>query len=113
MNWDPKPFKVFSYWYEHPDCVPFVTNVWNASNVQGKQVFRFREKLRRLKDNLRGWNHEVFVNLDMNVEEAIKDLNSLDQQVTIEGDNVLNDVSVKRGEAHIRCGKLCSTRSQC
>ncbi|KAI5445364.1 hypothetical protein KIW84_013555 [Lathyrus oleraceus] len=69
MNWDPKPFKVFSCWYEHPDCVPFVANVWNTSNVQ---------------------------------EEAIKDLNSLDQQVTIEGDNVLNDVSVKRGEAHIR-----------
>lgn len=49
----------------------------------------------------------------MNVEEAIKDLTSLNQQVTIEEDSVLNDVSVNRGEAYIRCGKLCNTRSQC
>ena len=86
MNWSLKPFKVFSCWYEHPHFVSFVSNMWNASNVQ--RVFRFKEKLRRLKDNLKRWNREVFGILDLNVEEAISQLNSLYIQVAAEGDCV-------------------------
>lgn len=86
MNWGPKPFKVFSYWYEHPDFVSLVKIVWNGSSVQGNHFFRFKEKLRMIKDILRGWNGEVFGVLDFNVEEAIKELNSLDHQMDIEGE---------------------------
>lgn len=42
--------------------------------------------MRLIKDILRGWNGEVFGILDFNVEEAIKELNSLDHQMDIEGE---------------------------
>lgn len=102
MNWGPKSFKIFSFWYEHPDFVSFPSNVWNASNVQGKRVLRFKEKLRRLKDNLKRWNREVFGILDLNVEEAIKELNSIYVQVVFGGDCVFKVASDMRGKATCR-----------
>lgn len=106
MIWVLKPFKVFICWYDHLEFVPLVKTLWDPSNVQGKKFVRLIEKLRRLKDKLKGWNHEVFGIFDQNVKEAIKDLNSLDHQVVIEGKCVLKDVSVKRVEAIARVWQI-------
>lgn len=101
-NWGPKSFKCFSYWYGHPDFVPFVLSFWSNVSIQGKKVYRLKEKLRRLKDKLKVWNREVFGLLNLNVEEAIAELNSLDVLVVEAVDSVSKSVSDRREEETYR-----------
>ncbi|MCH88892.1 RNA-directed DNA polymerase (Reverse transcriptase), partial [Trifolium medium] len=55
--WGPKPFKFNNFWLDH----------------QG-----FKEKLKRLRGDLKTWNHEAFGNLDHNIAHVIEAIKELD-----------------------------------
>ncbi|PNX62345.1 hypothetical protein L195_g052934, partial [Trifolium pratense] len=94
FNWGPKPFKVNNYWLEHPEFKSFVANVWEKLNVKGKKAFVIKEKLKKLKEELRGWNREVFGILDLNIEKTVKDLNEAEALISSDGVNsVISDKS--------------------
>ncbi|GAU34402.1 hypothetical protein TSUD_217420 [Trifolium subterraneum] len=80
-NWGPKPFKFNNCWLEHPDFIPFVKASWESMDIHGRKVFILKEKLKRLKESLRKWNHEVFGIMDLNIEKTVKELNEIEEMI--------------------------------
>ncbi|GAU33402.1 hypothetical protein TSUD_20950 [Trifolium subterraneum] len=94
LNWGPKPFKVNNCWLEHSEFKLFVEKTWEKLNIRGKKAFVIKEKLKRLKEELRGWNREVFSILDLNIEKTVKELNEVEGLVGNDGVNsVMGDKS--------------------
>ncbi|CAJ2673212.1 unnamed protein product [Trifolium pratense] len=87
LNWGPKPFKFNNCWLQHPDFFEFVKQTWENMDIQGKKAFVLKEKLRKMKDNLKVWNREVFGILDLNIDKTVKELNEVEEVLA----NGLND----------------------
>lgn len=68
----------------HNNFLFFVEKTWNSNLIQGRADFVLNEKLKVLKGNLKSWNKEVFGIMDLEVEEAIKNLNDMDRLVADE-----------------------------
>lgn len=82
INWGPKPFRFNNVGLiEHKEFKPFVEECWRSFNVGGWKVYAFEEKLKMLKEKLKGWNKEVFGHVDMNIQKIVKELNDLDDSV--------------------------------
>jgi hypothetical protein len=81
QNWGPKPFKFNNCWIDHPEFFNFVKSSWESMEIQGKKAFVIKEKLKRLKIALKTWNREVFGILDLNIDQTVKDLNDLEEQI--------------------------------
>lgn len=79
LDWGPKTFKFFSMWIDHPNFLPLVEETGSSTNINGKKLFVFKEKLKLLKSKLKLWNLEVVGKVNLGVEEATNDLNLLDQ----------------------------------
>ncbi|MCI46653.1 hypothetical protein A2U01_0067894, partial [Trifolium medium] len=47
-------------------------------NIEGKKAFILKEKLKRVKEELKRWNKEVFGVLDLNIESTVKELNDVE-----------------------------------
>lgn len=67
--------------------------------VQGKSAFVLKENMKILKGKLRTWNCEVVGKIDLEVEEATKELNDLDHKVASELKPVSKEIVVRRMEA--------------
>ncbi|GAU10537.1 hypothetical protein TSUD_419470, partial [Trifolium subterraneum] len=80
-NWCPKPFKFNNCWLEHPDFIPFVKASWESMDIHGRKAFILKEKLKRLKESLKKWNHEVFGIMDLNIEKTVKELNEIEEMI--------------------------------
>ncbi|PNY11621.1 cysteine-rich receptor-like protein kinase, partial [Trifolium pratense] len=89
FNWGPKPFKVNNCWLEHPGFKLFVEKIWEKLHISGKKAFVIKEKLKRLKEELRGWNREIFGILDLNIEKMVKELNEVEEIVGTDGENLV------------------------
>ncbi|PNX95639.1 cysteine-rich receptor-like protein kinase, partial [Trifolium pratense] len=87
LNWGPKPFKFNNCWLQHPDFFEFVKQTWENMDIRGKKAFVLKEKLRKMKDNLKVWNREVFGILDLNIYKTVKELNEVEEVLA----NGLND----------------------
>ncbi|MCH90510.1 hypothetical protein A2U01_0011426, partial [Trifolium medium] len=79
LNWGPKPFRFNNCWLEHPDFLAFVKTTWENMEIQGKKAFIIKEKLKRLKEALKVWNHEVFGILDLKIDKTVKELNEVEE----------------------------------
>ncbi|XP_058775742.1 uncharacterized protein LOC131650016 [Vicia villosa] len=77
-NWGPKPFKFFISWTKHADIYSFAQVNCLASPRGNKSIYSFKEKLKYLRGKLRVWNVKVFGFLNLQEEEAFKNLNALD-----------------------------------
>ncbi|XP_050908406.1 uncharacterized protein LOC127122036 [Lathyrus oleraceus] len=95
VDWGPKPFKFFKGWCEHDEFTPLVRNVWKNTFRGGKASYILKEKLLAVKIKLKSWNKEVFGMLDLNVDKAVGELNSLDLMVADLAEDGLVD-SVRR-----------------
>ncbi|PNX81845.1 cysteine-rich receptor-like protein kinase [Trifolium pratense] len=58
-------------------------------NIKGKKAYVIKEKLKCLKEELRGWNREVFGILDLNIEKTVKELNEVEGLVGSAGANMV------------------------
>ncbi|MCI08316.1 LINE-1 reverse transcriptase like, partial [Trifolium medium] len=72
-------FRVNNCWLEHPDFLRFVENHWFSNNFDGKKAFVLKEKLKSLKDGLRGWNRDVFSLVNLNIDNCVKELNEIEE----------------------------------
>ncbi|XP_050909647.1 uncharacterized protein LOC127123473 [Lathyrus oleraceus] len=71
MDWEPKPFRVNSCWFENKDFKVFVEDIWRSSVMEGKQAYIMKEKFKILRNKMRVWNKECFGWLDLKMEEAV------------------------------------------
>jgi hypothetical protein len=78
-NWGPKPFRVNNCWFEHPDFFSFVEKQWRSSNFVGEKAFVLKEKMKSLKEGLRGWNRDVFGLVNLNIDNCVKEINEIEE----------------------------------
>lgn len=72
-------FRVNSCLSDHKYFKGFVEKIWKSFKVKGKP-FVLKEKFKLL----RMWNMEVFGWLDLKVDQAIKDLNEINEVLLID-----------------------------
>ncbi|KAL0412318.1 UNVERIFIED_CONTAM: hypothetical protein Slati_3821500, partial [Sesamum latifolium] len=65
----PAPFRFQNMWTKHHDFRNCVTTSWQYP-MHGHGMFKFQQKLYRLKAALKTWNFEVFENIFKNIEKA-------------------------------------------
>ncbi|XP_058751345.1 uncharacterized protein LOC131624421 [Vicia villosa] len=102
VDWGPKPFKFYNDWTKHENFLPFVENAWNSIVVRGKAAFVLKEKLKGVREKLRLWNAATYGFLNLEVDEAIKDLNALDFMAANNGGVDVDSLAMKRGIASSR-----------
>lgn len=84
---------------QHPSFLKKVEEAWKSLIVEGKKRLIFKEKLKILKASLKVWSYEVFGKLDLEVGEAVKELNCLDHLVAMNDVALGLDRSYKRAKA--------------
>ncbi|GLT56373.1 hypothetical protein SLA2020_294170 [Shorea laevis] len=90
-DWGPKPFRVFDAWQQHPQFRKAVEDKWKEINVEGYAGYRCLQKLKKLKDFLKGWNKEVFGNMEIQFKNAAEKVEMIDlknEVVELEGSEV-------------------------
>lgn len=78
VDWGPKPFRFINAWCSHPEFKKFIEDSWKSYEVDGWYGFRIKEKLKRLKEDLKKWNREVFGFIDSKVDQLKQDIHELD-----------------------------------
>ncbi|KAK9072008.1 hypothetical protein SSX86_008440 [Deinandra increscens subsp. villosa] len=99
-DYGPVPFKFYNYWISLDGYEDVVKNSWDdpVGNAHGNCFIRFKEKLKLLKSNLKGWNA-----LRIEAESGvIKDLKSKLAEVEVRMENGIGIEDLNRE----KCGIL-------
>jgi len=78
QNWGPKPLRMLKCWSDIPGYSDFVKDQWLSIHVFGWSGFILKEKLKRLKVELRCWHLNHTSNIDGKIREAKNRLADLD-----------------------------------
>ncbi|XP_071689201.1 uncharacterized protein [Rutidosis leptorrhynchoides] len=64
-NFGPKPFKIFDAWLEEEDIDQVIIDAWKEeSSVSNRRDCNFRNKLKKVKEELRKWSNKRYGGLD-------------------------------------------------
>ncbi|GKV26502.1 hypothetical protein SLEP1_g35790 [Rubroshorea leprosula] len=77
-DWGPKPFRVLDAWQQHPQFKKVIEDKWKELVEEGYAGHRCKQKLKRLKDFLKGWNKEVFGNMETHFQQVVKSVEQID-----------------------------------
>jgi len=78
VDWGPRPFRSLDVWQRNRRFKDFVRMKWASYNVLGGGIYIFKEKLKKLKVDLKVWNKEVFGDVNLASELLQKRINELD-----------------------------------
>lgn len=77
-----KPFRFEAFWLRHEGLIEKLEGWWKDSMVRGKnKTHTFQLKLKEMKNNLKKWNKEEFVNImeeKIRLEQKMEELQQLD-----------------------------------
>ncbi|GLT29064.1 hypothetical protein SLA2020_039520 [Shorea laevis] len=76
IDWGPKPFQVLDAWLLHPEFKKIIEEKWKAMEVDGFAGYKCKQKLKGLKEFLKGWNRDVFGDM----EAAVKQIKQVDMK---------------------------------
>ncbi|GKV06313.1 hypothetical protein SLEP1_g18214 [Rubroshorea leprosula] len=79
-DWGPKPFRVLDAWLLHPDFKKIIEEKWKAMEVDGFAGYKCKQKLKGLKEFLKGWNRNVFGDMEAQYEQALKQIEQIDMK---------------------------------
>ncbi|GKV27934.1 hypothetical protein SLEP1_g37047 [Rubroshorea leprosula] len=79
-DWGPRPFRVLDAWQQHPEFKKVVEEKWSEMEVKGFVGYKCQQKLKLLKEFLKGWNKEVFGNMEALYGQAVKKVEQVDMQ---------------------------------
>jgi len=68
MDWRPKPFRSLDVWQKDNRFLDFVRSKWQTYEVFGGGMVVLKEKLKKLKIDLKKWYREVFGNVNQEGE---------------------------------------------
>ncbi|XP_057780066.1 uncharacterized protein LOC130998670 [Salvia miltiorrhiza] len=74
VDWGPKPFRFFNAWTRYPDFDSVVLNSWQRSGISGRSSFVFKEKIKRLKEDLKVWSRSGFGIVEENISNLKKEI---------------------------------------
>ncbi|GLT95878.1 hypothetical protein SLE2022_135350 [Rubroshorea leprosula] len=79
-DWGPKPFRVLDVWQQHPEFKKVVEGKWKEIVVDGFAGYRCLQKLKMLKKFLKGWNKEVFGDIEVQFQAAMDKVTQMDMR---------------------------------
>lgn len=91
-SWGSKPFCFINACCTHPDFKKFLEDAWNNYEYEGWYDYRIKEKLKRLKEDLRKWNREVFGTIEGKFElhkREIYELGLIDDTLGLEEEEII------------------------
>jgi len=99
-DWGPKPFRSLDIWQKDSRFRDFVRCKWLSYEVHDRGLFVFKEKLKKLKSDLKVWNREVFGDVKQAGEilknkiqelDARDDVGDLDEEGRLEMRSLLTE----------------------
>jgi len=101
-DWGPKPFRSINAWLSERGFCEMVKDKWCSYSVQGSDIHMFKEKLKRLKGDLKTWNRDLFGNIVSSKKKILQEIEEFDCQ------DCSGDITVT-GRVR-RCELVCSLR---
>jgi len=83
-DWEPRPLRSLDVWQKDSRFKDFVRCKWLSYEVHGRGLFVFKEKLKKLKFDLKVWNREVFGDVNQIGEILNKKIEELDARDDVE-----------------------------
>ncbi|GKV41666.1 hypothetical protein SLEP1_g49166 [Rubroshorea leprosula] len=78
VDWGPRPFRVLDAWQLHPNFKKVIEEKWSTMEVDGFAGYKCKQKLKKLKEFLKGWNRDVFGDMEAQYEQAVKKVEHVD-----------------------------------
>jgi len=79
IDWGLKPFRCLNVWQKDVRFKELVRTKWESYVLRGNGLYIFKEKLKRLKFNIRSWNKFVFRDVNEQRVELEKKIQVLDE----------------------------------
>ena len=79
VDWGPIPFRTLDAWLTVTGFTDFVKKQWDTYNVVGCGLVMVKEKLKRLKQDLKIWNKEVFGETNKEKQRLIENISEFDK----------------------------------
>ena len=95
-DWGPKPFRSVDDWFLEKVFRKMVKDKWSSYPAEGNAFVSFKEKLKRLKGDLKIWNREVFGNIQTQKGLILQEIDDLDCKDCQDG--LREDDRLKRGD---------------
>ncbi|GLT87099.1 hypothetical protein SLE2022_051990 [Rubroshorea leprosula] len=78
VDWGPRPFRVLDAWQLHPNFKKVIEQKWSAMEVEEFAGYKCKQKLKKLKEFLKGWNQDEFGDMEAQYEQAVKKVELVD-----------------------------------
>jgi hypothetical protein len=85
VDWGPRPFRFNNHWLLHKDFGGLVENYWKNCNTTGWMAYILKEKLKGLKEHIKGWNKDTYGQVDSKIASLVIDINDLDIRSEVTG----------------------------
>jgi hypothetical protein len=108
FDWGPPPFRFQNCWLDHKGLVDLVKLSWQEPCTTKWKAFQIASKLKRLKGVLKGWNKEVFGEVNLKLRQLKENMESLEKQAD-EG-NLLTDYGRKMSDLEAELRVLSTTK---
>ena len=80
IDWGPKPFRYLDVWHTKAGFMDIVKEWWRNYDINGNEIWILKEKLKRLKKDLKVWNKEVFGHVNISKEKIMSKISELDKK---------------------------------
>jgi len=80
IDWGPKPFRCLDVWQKDVRFKELVRTKWKSYVIRGNGLYILKEKLKRLKFDIRSWNKSVFGDVNKQRVELEKRIQVLDEK---------------------------------
>jgi len=101
-DWGPRPFRTIDAWLLERGFCEMVRDKWLDYPMEGNGFSKFKEKLKRLKSDLKVWNRDVFGNIHTRKKYILQKIEELDCQ------DCAGNLSA--GDKVKRCELICDLR---
>jgi hypothetical protein len=114
QNWGPKPFCMLNCWKNIEGYHMFVKDQWRELKVEGWGMYVLKEKLKLIKEKLKGWHKEHTQNLEGKIKEVKTELKRLELKEEAEDltDEEINTKREKSALLHSLSNMECSIQWQ-
>ena len=79
IDWGPKPFRIMDCWLLDRSFKETVHHCWTSNQQAGWGGYILKEKIKKLKHNLKRWNREHFGDTFTKVKRIESELNKLEE----------------------------------
>ena len=81
-----KPFRFEQFWLDHPDFQANIRGWWEAAEItHGTKMYRFQQKLKNLKQQLKSWNRHTFDNIFETQKQLTEQMNEIQCKIREQG----------------------------